>query len=143
MSNSSAEKPSTVPPPPPGVIPYLFSSDCEKHIDWIKSVFGAEVISLNQSEDKKIMHCTLKVNDGFLYMCDSSCTHEIKLRPNVKPDGYLCHMNVADPDNIWKKAMASGATQIAELKAQFWGDYYGSFKDPYGFEWAIDKPVQY
>ena len=55
------------------------------------------------------------------------------------PGGYLCHVNLADPDEIWKKAMASGATQIAELKTQFWGDYYGSFKDPYGFEWAVVK----
>ena len=125
--------------PPAGVIPYLFSPDCDKHVDWIKNVFGGEVGDMYRTDDKKIMHCSVKVNNGFLYMCDSSCTQEFKCPPAGEPGGYLCHVNLADPDEIWKKAMASGATQIAELKTQFWGDYYGSFKDPYGFKWAVMK----
>ena len=138
-SVSSSKNPESSTAPPAGVIPYLFSPSCEKHVDWIKNIFGGEVGDMYRTDDKKIMHCSVKVNNGFLYMCDSSCTQELKCPPAGEPGGYLCHMNVADPDEIWKKAMASGATQIAELKTQFWGDYYGSFKDPYGFEWAVMK----
>ena len=76
---------------------------------------------------------------GMLKLALRLHSQEFKCPPAGEPGGYLCHMNVADPDEIWKKAMASGATQIAELKTHFWGDYYGSFKDPYGFEWAVMK----
>lgn len=126
---------------PNGVIPYLFSPECEKHVDWIKSVFGAEVKSmvLAPDIDNKVMHCTLEVNKGVFYICDSDCSNNFKLRLEGEPRGYLSHMNVPDPDDIWKKAMANGATQVVELKDQFWGDYFGIFKDPYGFEWAVMK----
>ena len=46
-------------------------------------------------------------------------------------------MNLADPGSVCKKTVANGATQVVELKTQFWGDYYGAFKDPYGFEWVV------
>ncbi len=127
-------------PSPRGVIPYIFSPECEKHIDWVKNVFGAEVDSLMHTQDnKKVMHCSLKVNNGTLYMCDLLGSDDFKPRLEGAPRGYLSHMNVPDPDSVWKKAMANGASQVVELKNQFWGDYYGIFKDPYMFEWAVMK----
>lgn len=136
--NSSNSKPSQ--PSPNGVIQYIFSPECEKHIDWIKNVFGAEVDSLMHTPDnKKVMHCSLKVNGGALYMCDLTGSDDFKPRLEGNPRGYLSHMNVPDPDGIWKKAMANGANQVVELKKQFWGDYYGVFKDPYEFEWGVMK----
>lgn len=122
-----------------GVIPYLTSSNCDKHIDWIKNVFGGEVKTVNHTADNKVMHCSIEVNGGTLYICDKSCSDGLTPRADGEPCGVLCHLNVADPDTIWKKAMANGATQSVELKTQFWGDYFGSFKDPFGFEWAVMK----
>ena len=46
-----------------------------------------------------------------------------------------------DPNAVWKKAMANGATAVMELKVQSWGDLYGSFKDPFGFGWAIARAM--
>ena len=49
----------------------------------------------------------------------------------------MCHLNVEDAVPIWKKAMEGGATTVVKLETQCWGDLYGSFRDPYGYEWAV------
>lgn len=140
IANTPDSKPSQS-SSPNGVIPYIFSPECVKHIDWIKDVFEAKVDSLmmHPPDNKKVMHCSLKVNGGALYICDLTGSDDFKPRLEGAPRGYLSHMNVLDPDAVWKKAIANGASEVVKLKVQFWGDYYGVFKDPYGFEWAIMK----
>ena len=49
----------------------------------------------------------------------------------------MCHLNVEDPADIWKRAVEGGAKVVVELEKQFWGDLYGSFLDPYGYEWGV------
>lgn len=124
---------------PGGVIPYLFSSSCDKHVEWIASVFGGEVKAMNRDQDNKVLHCCVKINEGTLYICDKACSDELTPREAGNPCGSLLHLNVPNPDAIWKKAMDNGASQTVELKVQFWGDYFGCFKDPLGFEWAVKK----
>ena len=55
--------------------------------------------------------------------------------------GFVCHMNTKDPHPVWKRAMENGATVVVELKKQFWGDTYGSFRDPFGYEWSVCSPA--
>lgn len=123
-----------------GVIPYLCSPDCEKHIEWIKKVMDGEVKELYRTQDEsKIMHCAVAMNGGFVYLADRACTPDEKAHSEYKgdPQGFLCNMEVADPEIIWKKAMGNGATAVINLEVQFWGGMFGTFKDPFGFHWGI------
>ena len=122
-----------------GVLPYILSPDCTKHIEWVKNVFGGEVKEIYHTKSKKIMHCNIAMNGGRVLMCDLNCRNEDQVKTAGEPKGFMLHLNVADPDFIWKKAIANGASQVMELKKQFWGDYYGTFCDPFGYEWAIRK----
>lgn len=125
----------------PGVVAYLLSPDCEQHIEFIKNVFDGKVTSLHHTDDqKKVMHCSMNVNGGELCLADQLCTGESKEWPKKgEPCGFMCHLDLSDPDATWKKAMENGATQVMELKKQFWGDYYGIFKDPLGYGWSLRK----
>ncbi len=51
--------------------------------------------------------------------------------------GIVVHLNVKDPHPIWKNALKNGAKVVVELERQFWGDVYGSFRDPFGYEWGL------
>lgn len=125
----------------PGVVAYLLSPDSQKHIDFIKKVFDGKVRSLyHTSDEKKIMHCSMEVNGGELCLCDQLCVGEHAEWPKQgEPCGFMCHLDLSNPDAIWKKAMDNGCTQVIELKQQFWGDYYGVFKDPLGYGWSLRK----
>lgn len=130
--------PKTSAPCRTGVIAHLISRDCTKHIDWIKNVFGGKVNEIHHSDSSKtkVMHCEVEFNDGVVYLADTEGEAEER-----DAHGFLAHVSVADPDSIWKKAMANGGTVVMELKNQHWGDYYGMFCDPFGFSWAVARPA--
>lgn len=125
----------------PGVIPYLLSSDCEKHIEWLKNVFGGELKELFHTKDGKVMHCGVAVNGGFVYMSDAPSAPE-QQGGEAEPHGFQCHLDVEDPNMIWEKAASNGATIVTDLKVQYWGGLFGSFKDPFGFEWSVLKETK-
>lgn len=124
-----------------GVTPYILSRDCDKHIEWIQKVFAGEVKDLYRTQAKKIMHCRVAINGGHLFLCDDgSCgPDDAEKMTEVTSEGVVLHLVLEDPDMVWKKAMAFDAEQVTELKQQFWGDYYGCFRDPLGVKWGIIK----
>ena len=127
--------------PHSGLIPTFLSPDCNKHIDWIKTVFSGVVRQLYLSPDNnKVAHCMMEINRGFLYICDASCVLEEEKGLLGEPRGVNFQLECKDPDTLWKKAMDNNATAVVPLKMQFWGELYGTFKDPFGYVWAVRRP---
>ena len=120
----------------PGVVTYLLSPNCQQHIDFIKTVFDGKVkTQLYTSDEKKIMHCTMEVNGGDLCLSDQHA----EWHKSGEACGFVSHLDLSDPDAVWKKAMENGCDKVMELKQQFWGEYYGVFKDPLGYVWSLRK----
>lgn len=126
--------------PTSGLIPTFITPDCDKHIDWIKTVFSGKVKQLYHSPENKIAHCMMEINKGYLYLCDAACVLEDEKGSLGEPRGVTFQLEVADPDALWKKALANNAIVVVALKMQFWGEVYGTFKDPMGYVWALRKP---
>lgn len=120
-----------------GVLSYIVSPDCEKHIQWIETVLGGEVKERRYTDTKKILHCVMSVNGGTLMLCDRIGDDEDS-RDNERQDqkGFVLHLNVSNPDVVWKRALGKGGVTVMELKQQGWG-YYGRFQDPFGYQWSI------
>jgi uncharacterized glyoxalase superfamily protein PhnB len=47
------------------------------------------------------------------------------------------HLFVPDADAVFERAVAKGATVGMPIQDMFWGDRYGSLKDPFGHNWSI------
>lgn len=124
-----------------GLIPTFMTPDCNKHIDWIKTVLSGKVRQLYHSPDNKVAHCMMEINKGFLYLCDVSCVLDEGKSSLGEPRGVSFQLECADPAAIWKKAMDNNATAVVPLKMQFWGELYGTFRDPLGYEWALRRPA--
>lgn len=147
---------------PKGPVPYLITpGECAKHVEWLKTVFDAEVKGIHHTDDskKEIMHCWLQLNGGPLYLADQCCMVSEKLEVEEVPmteeaDAkvaigatrpiftHLQYPTEAAVDAVWRKALENGATVRSELKEQFWGDKYGTFLDPMGFQWAVAAQVR-
>lgn len=139
-------------PPATGIYAYIVSSQCEKHIDWIQRIFEGEVKNLYRHMDtKKVMHCDIAFSGGRMMICDAACgpnegncsepNKDGKGLPPTQPN-VMVQVVCKDPDSIWKRAMAEGATVVEELKMQFWGGYFGCLKDPYGVHWGMMKSCE-
>ena len=132
-----------------GVTPYIMSPDCQKHVEWLKKVFNAEqkeIGHFTKESKTTVMHCNLTINEGTLYLCDYNCMPEQKKEgpPQREYNGAMFQLEFANQkaaDEVWKKLLDNGAKVTMELKAQFWGAYYGKAKDSFGYEWAICSPT--
>ena len=47
------------------------------------------------------------------------------------------HLELADVDKVWNKAIKAGAKVVMPLADMFWGDRYGLLVDPFGHRWAV------
>ena len=52
------------------------------------------------------------------------------------------HLTVTDVDAKFQRAVDAGATVVAALDDQFWGDRYGVVADPFGHHWSLGQPVR-
>lgn len=116
------------------------SPSCDKHMEWLENVFGAHHVKIFRTKDKtKVMHVTMAVNDGILYLADSSCNRETPVSKVKIEDthGFWYHVMLEDPVALWKKAMAKSFTVLFDL--QYYGAELSCFRDPFGFNWGVAK----
>ena len=129
-----------------GVVPTLLSPSCAKHIEWLEASLGAEVKGIWRKEDdpdKRVQHAHLIINGGSVYLCDLAVYEERAKRyspEKAKDKGVLFQLNIeneTEGDRLWKSALDNGAKVKDVFQVQFWGDKFGIFEDPFGYEWSL------
>lgn len=110
-------------------------------IDFYKRAFGAETAMepFKGEDGERIMHAHLLINGGHLMLNDDFPEYS---GGETKPGSLTLHLQVADADAAWARALEAGATEVFPLADQFWGDRYGQVRDPFGFRWSIGAPVR-
>uniref|UniRef100_UPI0019541F2C VOC family protein n=1 Tax=Klebsiella aerogenes TaxID=548 RepID=UPI0019541F2C len=64
--------------------------------------------------------------------------------PHKAAQGYTVQL-VLGADNIeswWKRAVDAGCEIENPLAEMFWGDRWGSLRDPFGVNWAMNAPIK-
>lgn len=125
-----------------GVVPHLTIRDnrAAEAIEFYGRAFGATESGRHMAEDgKRVMHAHLDLNGGSLMLNDDF--PEMMGGAAPPPTDVGLHLDVADADAAWAKALAAGATVRFPLDNQFWGQRYGQVTDPFGHIWSIGGPV--
>ncbi len=109
--------------------------------DFYKTAFAAEELFRNTAEDgKRLMHIHLRINGGSLMMSDEFPEYS---KSQVRDmGGFTIHLQVDDTDAWWNRAVAAGCEIRMPLENQFWGDRYGSLRDPFAIDWSIGGPAK-
>lgn len=135
------------------VNPYLnFDGQAEEAMTFYKSVFGGEfagngimrmgdapgMSNLSEEEKNRVMHVSLPLNGESMLMASDtlpSMGHKLVVGNNnyisLAPDSR------EEADRIFKGLSQDGQVEMP-MQDQFWGDYFGSFKDKYGVCWMIN-----
>ena len=121
-----------------GLVAYIAPSDARAAAAFYKQAFAAtEAMPPMLADDgQRYMHCALVVNGCLLYMSDSFPEYGSGWE---QPKGFNLHLQVADAQAWWDRAVAAGCTVVLPLEKQFWGDIYGQLADPFGITWAIGQ----
>ncbi|HET9356339.1 MAG TPA: VOC family protein [Sphingomicrobium sp.] len=126
-----------------GIVAHLTIRDgkAADAIAFYKQAFGAtEAMAPHMADDgKRIMHAHLLINGGHLMLNDDFPEYG---EAAGQPASVTLHLQVADADASWNRAIAAGAVERFPLADQFWGDRYGQVEDPFGFRWSIGAPVK-
>lgn len=125
------------PPMASGVTPHLTTKDAQAAIRFYEAAFGAELAFCQMAEDnKRIMHAHLLINGGSVFLHDDFPEYRGG-SPAPTPAGMALHMQVADVDVWWARAVEAGAEILMPLEDMFWGNRYGQLKDKWGYVWSL------
>lgn len=131
--------------------PYLnFDGKAEEAFNFYRSVFGGEfrggvmkmgdapgMENLSAEERNRVMHIALPIGNNLLMASDiiPSMGHQLIKGNNnyisVFPDSR------EEADRLFNALSVEGEVEMP-MEDQFWGDYFGSFKDKFGVHWMIN-----
>ena len=109
------------------VMPYLMMEDAAGFIEFIKSVFNAEMTHQDM-RGEIIGHCEANINGSTIMFSQS--------RDEWKPATANLFVYVDDADAVYNKALDAGGKSITEMADQDYGRS-GGVEDPSGNVWWI------
>jgi PhnB protein len=129
----------------PAVSPYLIVDDAAAAIDFYVDAFGAEELGRVPRPDGKLVNAALRINGSVVMLNDDfpEMTDGKSMTPkSLGGTPVSIHLTVTDVESQFKRAVDAGATVVAPLEDQFWGDRYGVIRDPFGHVWSLGQPMR-
>jgi len=108
---------------------YLHPLRAEPVINFLKRAFGAQEIARYASPDGVIHHAQIRVGDSVVEMGEAHGKYQ--------PLKSMFYLYVPDCDAVYRRALAAGATSVAEPQDQPYGDRSGGVQDTFGNLWYI------
>ncbi|HEV1995967.1 MAG TPA: VOC family protein [Candidatus Acidoferrum sp.] len=115
------------------ITPYIIVRPAAQFIEFLKMAFeGVERLRM-PTPDGSIMHAEVEIGNGAIELSDGN--EEYPTAPAA------IHLYVDDADATYERALRAGATSIAPVADQPWGDRWGAVKDQFDNHWYIAKPI--
>jgi PhnB protein len=119
------------------VTPYLTVNDATKALDFYKRAFGAHEIMRMDAPNRKIGHAEIKIGDSIIMIADEMPGSGNKAPQTLGGSSAGLFLYVEDADAVFQKAVQAGSQVVAPLADMFWGDRFGTVKDPFGHSWSV------
>lgn len=129
----------------PDLSPYLCVGDAAAAIDFYVKAFNAVELGRVPGPGGKLVHAAIQINGRTVLMSDDFPEYNDGQSSSPIALGgtpVTIHLTVADVDARFQQALDAGATVVADLEDQFWGDRYGIVRDPFGHHWSLAQPVR-
>jgi PhnB protein len=128
-----------------GVNPYIaFKGNCREAIEFYKGALNAAVLFTqtvgespmsNMGPPENIMHCTLKVGDSTIMMCDDP-------RPDAAADGGNISLAIGlnDPERAKQLFgnLSKDGSVLMPLEKTYWAEAFGMVTDKFGIKWMVN-----
>jgi PhnB protein len=121
--------------------PMLAVRNCDKAIEWYKTVLKATELNRLTDGDGKIAHADLQISDCILMLAEEHPDYN-KSPDQLNGTSIILNLYVPDVDATVNLAIKEGARLIFPVKDQFYGDRAGRIQDPFGHMWIISKHIQ-
>lgn len=124
------------------ITPYLAVKDAEAAIRFYQQAFGAKETGRISMPDGTVGHAELQIGDSKIMLAE-----EIPAWGNTSPvtlggSPVSIALYVDDADDVFKRALDAGATEIEPMKDQLYGDRSGLLADPFGHKWYVMTHIE-
>jgi PhnB protein len=116
------------------VCPYLMVESVEKQLDFLKTVFDAEVKEQLTQDDGTVQHGEATIGDTVIMMGKARTEWPATVGAN--------YVFVDNADEAYKKAIHFGSTSVMAPGDRFYGYREGGIKDPQGNTWWIAQVLE-
>ena len=119
------------------VTPYLIIKGAASAIDYYKQAFKAKVLMCLSEPNGKVGHAEIKIGDSRIMLADEYPETGSRGPQSFGGSPVSILLYVEDCDEIFNRAIATGAKIIKPMTDQFYGDRAGTLEDPFGHTWTI------
>ena len=116
------------------VNPYLHPRRAEPLIAFLKRAFGAEEIAKYASPDGVVHHAVVRMGDSVIEMGEAHGKYETM--------DAMFYLYVPNMEDVYRRALAAGATSFQEPTDQPYGDRNAGVKDNFGNKWYIATHIK-
>jgi uncharacterized glyoxalase superfamily protein PhnB len=112
--------------------------DGERAVDFYTSVLGAELLARFDGPDGKIAHAELRLGNSVFQIGEAAPAAGI-VPPPAEGNNFTITFWTPDPDGVFERAVAAGATAVSPVADVFSGDRMGVVRDPVGVRWCVAR----
>jgi PhnB protein len=134
--------PKSIPDGYHSVTPYLIITGAAEAIEFYKRAFGATELMRMAGPDGKIGHAEIRIGDSTVMLADEHPATGYRSPKSLGGAGVSLMVYVERVDEVFKRAVGSGAKELQPLKDQFYGDRSGTLQDPFGHTWTVATHVE-
>lgn len=110
-------------------------------VEFYKNVFGAKELRLFKNDDGSIHVAELEI-EGAMFHIHEEVASKHQLSPqSTKAASVLIGLFVDNVHDVVRKAEQAGATIISPVTDWEYGYRQGTFLDPFGHQWMIEKRI--
>jgi PhnB protein len=120
------------------IAPFLSVRNGARAVGFYKAAFGATEAFRIEAPDGAVV-ARLSVDGAEFWVSDESPEHKNFSPESLGGGSVRMVLTVADPDAMFGRAIAAGATQIVAM-ADNYGWRLGRVADPFGHHWEIGRP---
>jgi uncharacterized glyoxalase superfamily protein PhnB len=128
--------------PETGLFPHIVCDGAADAIEFYKKAFGAVEMMRLAGDNGRLMHASVSINNGFLMLVDENKDYGIIGPKSLGGCSATLHLQLADVDASFARAVEAGAKAVMPPTDMFWGDRYSMVEDPFGYRWAMATTKQ-
>jgi PhnB protein len=139
------------------ISPYIhFNGNAEEAFTFYKSVFGGEFAMItrfkdmamqehpiSENEANKIMHISLPIGRCSVLMGGDTPEFMGKHNENENRSKILISAESREKADQLFNGLSAGGEIEMPIADSPWGNYFGMFRDKFGFEWMVDYDPKY
>ena len=125
------------------ITPYLVVKNAVAAIDFYKRAFGAEELTCSMDErNNRVMNAKIRIGDSIIMLNDEYPEYGALGPSGDAKTPVTIHLYVEDVDTVFKQAIEAGAETTMPVTDMFWGDRFGTLKDPFGHHWSVATHIE-